>query len=266
MSKKEYCKSCQRDVNISKITDKLCFNFFVNSTVLIILYWVLLGLSILFSLISILFSIKSLTIYSSFSLLLATITYFYYTYQDLKIKMTAPSDWRELSRAEVTTARYANAGTLKSGQIYADYDIYLKILQHSEDEADEMLARLKMQKLEDLKLQVLAQNPQLLGIGIPGAEQGGTPELGTDPGGPNTPPDPSMGAGGMPPQPGGTPGGPAPTVSGADETPPMDNSSSTQGINLPEPEGEDIKKYDLEIMDYESDQDKEPIDYSIGEE
>ena len=188
------------------------------------------------------------------------------SYQDLKIKMTAPSDWRELSRAEVTTARYANAGTLKSGQIYADYDIYLKILQHSEDEADEMLARLKMQKLEDLKLQVLAQNPQLLGIGIPGAEQGGTPELGTDPGGPNTPPDPSMGAGGMPPQPGGTPGGPAPTVSGADETPPMDNSSSTQGINLPEPEGEDIKKYDLEIMDYESDQDKEPIDYSIGEE
>ena len=86
LNKKEYCKACQRDANISKITDKLCFDFFINSTVLIILYWVLLGLSILFSLISILFSIKSLTIYSSFSLLLATITYFYYTYQDLKIK------------------------------------------------------------------------------------------------------------------------------------------------------------------------------------
>ena len=190
------------------------------------------------------------------------------SYQDLKIKMTAPSDWRELSRAEVTTARFANAGTLKSGQIYSDYDIYLKILHHSEDEADEMLARLKLQKLEDLKLQVLAQNPALMGIGIPGAEQS-SPELGTDPGGPSMSPDPSMG-GGMPPAggaPAPMPGGmPPATASGADETPPMDNKSATQSVNIPEPDGEDIKKYDLEIMDYEADIDKSNIDYSIGDE
>ena len=190
------------------------------------------------------------------------------SYQDLKIKMTAPSDWRELSRAEVTTARFANAGTLKSSQIYSDYDIYLKILHHSEDEADEMLARLKLQKLEDLKLQVLAQNPALMGIGIPGAEQS-SPELGTDPGGPSMSPDPSMG-GGMPPAggaPAPMPGGmPPATASGADETPPIDNKSATQSVNIPEPDGEDIKKYDLEITDYEADIDKPSIDYSVGQE
>jgi hypothetical protein len=40
------------------------------------------------------------------------------SYQDLKIKMTPPSDWRELSRAEVVNARYGNAGSLKGSQAY----------------------------------------------------------------------------------------------------------------------------------------------------
>jgi len=190
------------------------------------------------------------------------------SYQDLKIKMTAPSDWRELSRAEVVTARYGNAGTLKSGQLMADYDIMTKILRYSEDEADEMLARLKLQKLEDLKLQVLAQNPQLLGIGIPGADpNAGQGELGAEPGGPGTmpSPDPMAAAGGA----GGAPPPPTATASGADDTPPADPTGGGQppeGANIPEPEGEDIKKYDLEIQDYESEQDREDIDYSVGDE
>lgn len=190
------------------------------------------------------------------------------SYQDLRIKMTAPSDWRELSRAEVTTARYTNAGTLKSGQLMADYDIMIKILKYSEDEADEMLARLKLQKLEDLKLQVLAQNPQLLGVGIPGQDQGGGQELGAEPGGPTASPDPMAAAGGAG---AGAPPPPTATASGADETPPVDPTNGggqapPEGANIPEPDGEDIKKYDLEIQDYESEQDREDIDYSVGDE
>jgi hypothetical protein len=191
------------------------------------------------------------------------------SYQDLKIKMTAPSDWRELSRAEVVTARYTNAGTLKSGQLMADYDIVTKILKFSEDEADEMLARLKLQKLEDLKLQVLAQNPQLLGVGIPGADAGGGQgELGAEPGGPGMSPDPMAGGDPMAAAGGGA-GAPPPTAtaSGADDTPDADpGSKAPEGANIPEPDGEDIKKYDLEIQDYEAEQDREDIDYSVGDE
>jgi hypothetical protein len=186
------------------------------------------------------------------------------SYQDLKIKMTPPSDWRELSRAEVVTARYGNAGTLKSGQLMADYDIMIKILKYSEDETDEMLARLKLQKLEDLKLQVLAQNPILMGVGIPGAQPEGQ-ELGADAGGPGAMPQPdpmAAGAGaGSPPPP------PTATASGADETPDQDPSGQKppEGAAIPEPEEEDIKKFDLEIQDYEAEQDKENIDFSIGD-
>ena len=36
------------------------------------------------------------------------------SYNDLMIKMTPPSDWRELSRADVITARITNASTIKS--------------------------------------------------------------------------------------------------------------------------------------------------------
>ena len=177
------------------------------------------------------------------------------SYQDLKIKMTAPSDWREMSRAEVVTARYANASTLKSSQLMADYDINIKILKYSEDETDEMLARLKLQKLEDLKLQVLSQNPQLLGVGIPGSEESGQGEMGVEPGGPNMSPDP----GGAPPP---TEQPPEPPAQDSIETSPK----PPQGSAIPEPSKEDIKKYDLEIQNYESEQDKENIDYSIGDE
>jgi hypothetical protein len=192
------------------------------------------------------------------------------SFQDLRIKMTSPSDWRELSRAEVVTARYGNAGTLKSGQLMSDYDIMVKILKFSEDEADEMLARLKLQKLEDLKLQVLAQNPQLLGIGIPGQDAQQGQELGAEPGGPTAQPDPmaaAMGGGGAPP------GQPPMAASAADDTPPLDpnqgNAQGTpppEGVKLPEPQEDDIKKFDLEIQSYEAEQDKESIDYSVGDE
>jgi intein/homing endonuclease len=183
------------------------------------------------------------------------------SYQDLKIKMTPPSDWRELSRTEVVSARYGNAGSIKSANLMSDYDIISKILKYGEDETEEMLARLKLQKLEDLKLQVLAQNPQLLGVGIPGQEKS-EPELGTAAGGPTTMPGPD---GEQPPggeQPEGAPGSEG-------EQPPQEGQAPGQQapepMNLEEPTEEDLKKYDLEIQGYEAEQDIEDIDYSVGE-
>ena len=83
---KGYCKSCHRDSNISKITDSFSYDFYINPNILIVLYWVLIGISILLIAIRLTFSIKSLLIYSSISLLLATITYLIYTIKQLKIK------------------------------------------------------------------------------------------------------------------------------------------------------------------------------------
>jgi intein/homing endonuclease len=176
-------------------------------------------------------------------------------YRDLRIKMTPPSDWRELSRAEVVNARYGNAGTLKSGQLMSDYDIYTKILKYHEDEAEEMLARLKIQKLEDLKLQVLAQNPQLLGVGIPGQEEGQEgQELGATAGGPSAMPEP----GGQPPS-GPSPEMPMPTGGAAAKT------EGEQPANIPDPTEDEIKKYDLELQNYDYESDIEDIDYSVGD-
>lgn len=190
------------------------------------------------------------------------------SYTDLRVKMTPPSDWRELSRSEVVTARYNNAGSLKGSQLMADYDIVTKILKYSSDEADEMLARLKLQKLEDLKLQVLSQNPQLLGVGIPSADSSqGQGELGSESGGPNTMPSPEdqgdQGGQGQPPQEGQEP--PPQEGQGEDQSSPQPENQS-QTINLPEPNEDEIKKYDLELQDYEYEQDYEDIDYSVGDE
>ena len=180
------------------------------------------------------------------------------SYQDLKIRMTAPSDWRELSRSEVVTARYANAGTLKSSQLMSDFDIMTKILKLGEEETEEMLARLKLQKLEDLKLQILAQNPQLLGVGIPGQSQPST-EIGTGPEGPNNMISPDSEANSQ--QPAADPINQAQDQSQA----PQEPEQSAQPVSLEDPSEEDIKKYDLELQGYESEQDIEDIDYSVGE-
>ena len=217
-------------------------------------------------------------------------------FEDLEMKMTPPSDWRELSRAEVITNRLNNASNLKASQLMADYDIYLDWLKVPHEDAVEKLARIKIQKLEDLKLQIMASNPQLVGVGMPGQ---GEMEMGTEPGGPNPmlgqqPPEgaPPGGAppGGQPPgmegQPGGQPPGGQPGMEGQpppggggpeaaaamggppqgqppegqEPTPQSAQKGNAAAIN--DPTDEDIKKYDLEIQDYESEQDAEDVDYS----
>lgn len=186
------------------------------------------------------------------------------SYEDLIIKMTPPSDWRELSRAEVVTNRINNANGLKGSQLLSDYDILTKWMKYTEEETNEMISRLKIQKLEDLKLQVLAQNPQLLGVGMPGQ---GENEIGTEPGGPN----PNLGPQQPPPQPG--PGGEEPPPAGAPvpQGPPMPPPPqggggmmppAQQAKPLPDPTEEDILKYDLDLQTYDSEQDVEDIDFS----
>lgn len=213
-------------------------------------------------------------------------------YDDLQIKLTAPSDWRELTRAEVITNRLNNAANLKGSQLMSDFDIMTKWLKYPEEEAKKMLARLKIQKLEDLKLQIIAQNPTLLGVGLPGPSE---TEMGTEPGGPSPmlgpdgaaggppaggppgapPGGPMAGPGGAPPggpqgmrkymgtgnddqQQGGDPMGGAPVPGGPQQGPPAPNS----GAALPDPSDEDIRKFDLEIKDFEKEMDEEEIDYS----
>src|SRR5208283_2760735 len=154
------------------------------------------------------------------------------TYDDLKIKMTPPSDWRELSKAEVMTNRMTNANNAKGAQLFSDYDIYLDYLKMPEEEAKEKLGRLKIQKLEDLKLQVLAQNPILLGVASPAQ---GDQEIGAAPGGPNPqlsggPPGGMPGmppGGGMPPPGGGMPPGQFASEDGPPETPETSGATTT---------------------------------------
>jgi hypothetical protein len=183
------------------------------------------------------------------------------SYEDLIIKMTPPSDWRELSRAEIVTNRINNANSLKGSQLMSDFDILTKWMKYTEDETREMLARLKVQKLEDLKLQILAQNPTLLGVGLPGQ---GEQEIGAEPGGPSPQLGPEA----------GLPGAGTPPPGGLPQTgPPMPPPPQAPGM-MPPPEqakplpkvtDQEAVKYDMEIQNYESEQDVENIDLTDTE-
>ena len=181
------------------------------------------------------------------------------SYSDLTIKMTAPSDWRELSRADVMAARINNATSLKSSAMLSDYDILNKWMKYSEEETQEIIARMKIQKLEDAKMQILTQNPQLLGVGIPADEEGKeTTEIGATPEGPNTllaPPQETP------------PTSATPEESGLGETglesgETGNTAAKSSGMPLPEPSEKDLEKYDMNIEDYASEQDNQDIDYS----
>ena len=177
-------------------------------------------------------------------------------YETLVVKMTPPSDWREMSRAEVVTNRINNASSLKGSLLLSDFDIMIDIMKIPEEEAIKKQSRIKMQKLDDLKLQVLAQNPQLLGVGVP-SDDDQSQELGADAGGPN----PMLGPDGAPqPDQGQPPEGPAPDQ--GTQNPQPDASNGAQAAPIPDASTKDIKKYDLQIQTYSSEMDREEIDYS----
>jgi hypothetical protein len=169
-------------------------------------------------------------------------------YEDLKIEMTPPSSWKELSEAEVMTNRINVVTTLKSSMLMGDYDLLTKYMKIPGDEAQRIISRNKIQKLEDLKIQIIGQNPQLLGVGTPAA-QSNEPEMGTEPGGPVANLEDQ---GGEPPQ--------ENTEEGPEENEtPQEKSPVSE---LPDPTDEDVKKYDLGIQDYSRTIDSEEIDWS----
>lgn len=172
-------------------------------------------------------------------------------YEDLKVEMTPPSSWKELSEAEIMNNRISVVTSLKSSMLMSDFDLLTRFMKLSEDEAERVISRNKIQKLEDLKIQIVGQNPQLLGVGVPGAE-GGESEMGAEMGGPT----PDIGGEQPPaeaPPEGQPPGGESPPQEGPDDTVPAE---------LPDPTPEEIKKYDLGIEDYSRSVDSEDIDWS----
>ena len=194
------------------------------------------------------------------------------TFKELEIKMTPPSDWRQINRNEVTEVLYNRAAMLKGSQLMCDYDILVKILGYDKDDAKEYIENLKAQKFEDLKMQIIGANPDSLGITIMGNGQNQGPQIGANSGGPNPmlspdggqqPPeggDDQGGMGGIPDQqndqmPQASPGSKEAGPDGSE--PPVTGKSLHK---LPEPEDEDLKKYNLEMDDFASSMDREEID------
>lgn len=75
----------------------------------------------------------------------------------LQIKFTAPSDWLELSRSELLSNRYNLAASIKSSSIYDDFTILTSILNHTHDEAKEIIDRKEQQILREQEIQAQAQ-------------------------------------------------------------------------------------------------------------
>lgn len=172
-------------------------------------------------------------------------------YDDLKIIMNPPSAWKELSEAEVMNNRMNMITTLKGSLIMSDYDLLTKFMKLPESEVEKIIARNKIQKLEDLKIQVIGQNPQLLGIGTPSSDDPNK-EIGTESGGPNPMISPDENADqAQEEQP------------EEQETPDQNNQEIQQPTEeLPDYSDEDAKKYDLEIQSYDQSMDREEIDWS----
>jgi hypothetical protein len=168
------------------------------------------------------------------------------TYEDLAIRMTPPSEWRELSRAEVVTSRITNASGLKSAALMSDYDIVNKWLGYSEEETKILIGRLKMQKIEEAKLQIMAQNPALLGVGIPSEEdQENQQEIGATPEGPNQEIAPE---------------GEQPTTDQEQPNPEQPQAQPQSNYTIPKASYEDVQKYNMGVLDYASEEDIEPYD------
>lgn len=176
-------------------------------------------------------------------------------YEDLIIKLTLPSDWRTLSRMEIDSARLNNASTLKNMLLYSDYDLLTKILEHNEEEAKIMISRMKNQKLEDAKLQIILQNPQLLGVGVPDS---GEEQLGSEPGGPSD--MPKLDKSQPNEQEDGNQDNMNQEVPQTNQQP--TDKKETNSKPIEEPSEEDIKLYDLQISSYSNDKDLEEPDYS----
>lgn len=173
------------------------------------------------------------------------------SFEDLKINMTPPSAWKELSEAEIINNRITTATTLKGSLLMSDYDLLTKYLKIPEEDAERIISRNKIQKLEELKLQVIGQNPQLLGMGIPGQESNEI-EMGVEPGGPT----PNL-IGNEPDN------EPIENIEQQPEESSQEIPSNEENIDFADPTEDEIKKYNMGIEDYNKVIDDEDIDWSI---
>jgi len=122
--------------------------------------------------------------------------------RSVKIEFTAPSDWMELSRAEILNSRYNLAGSIKGSQLYDDFTILTKILNHTDENAREIIDRLEQQTLRTQEIQAQAQifaqlatpdqNDQSQSMQQPFEQPAGMPPMG----GELPPPQSEMPAGG----------------------------------------------------------------------
>lgn len=184
-------------------------------------------------------------------------------YDDLEIKLTSPYPVRDFTMNEINESRYNRAMAVMQAGLFSQFDVLTRILSIPESEAKKIVARAQAQKLMDLRLQMMAQNPELMGVA---QAQSGMPELGTDAAGPNG----ELGSGDqgqMPPAENSSaePSSanipePDEKTRGAEDT--YGQEPKSESKPLPEPDEDDIAKYDLGIEDYTQDIDSEDIDVS----
>lgn len=197
-------------------------------------------------------------------------------YEDLQVRLTSPGNAKEISDNEIWQIRYDRAMALKSAKFMSDFDILTRILKFESQEAKEIVARSTIQQFQEAKLALMLANPELAGIATSNDNK---PEIGMDQAGPNPP------LTGEPQGPGeGNPSETPPSPEGA--SPPLEGGATplgqmgdggqsgqsaldsygtppkTEGKPLPEPSLEDLKKYDLELMDSSKEMDEEEYDLS----
>jgi hypothetical protein len=175
-------------------------------------------------------------------------------YADLRVVMTPPSAWKEISNNDVIDARFNRAGSVMGSQMMSQYDTLVEILKYPPEKAREFVSRMKEQKLDELKLQVMGQRPDMLGLGQPPSDY---PETGVDANGPNPEMKPDEN---QPPMDMNDPNqspdmGQQPGMEQPQQTPPI-----AQPVPLSEPTPEEIEKYDMSINDYSRDIDREEVD------
>jgi hypothetical protein len=92
-------------------------------------------------------------------------------FRDLKIVFTSPSDWMELTRAEVLSARFNLAASIKGAGLYDDFTILTEILKKTKEEALEIIGRLEQQTLRMQELNAQGQIFAQLTTPEPGQQQ-----------------------------------------------------------------------------------------------
>jgi hypothetical protein len=184
-------------------------------------------------------------------------------WEDLHIRMTPPSEWRELSRADVIQARITSATNLKSAALQSDYDLLTKWLKYGHEETLEMIARNKLQKIDDARLEILKSNPSLMGVGVPGEEEeDGKDEIGTTPGGPNPQIGGEMGDQPETPEQQAMLGMRDEEQEKEQKSLSNDSSGESSADNLYEPTPEELESYGFDTQDVSKEIDHEEGEYN----